>query len=187
MNRSISRLGAAAVVAALVAAAPATALGDTVSPTGTVTGSPLVLTLGAAPTFSATLDGSNKTPTFTVPMTMDDSTGTGAGWNVTLTSTQFSTGGATPRTLAADASTITAATASCVAGATCTAPDNAIGYPLTVPAAGVAPAAVKIFNASLDMGMGKFDLSPSVSVSIPANTYAGTYSSILTVTGASAP
>jgi hypothetical protein len=187
MNRRISKLTAAAAVAALVAVAPATALAETVTPTGTITGDVLSLTPGAAPTFAATLDGTDKAPAFTLPMLVSDLTGTGAGWNVTLTSTQFSPGGATPRTLAADASTITGATAACTAGATCTLPANLIGYPLGVPAAASAPAAVKIFNAGLDKGMGKIDVEPSVAVAIPANAYAGTYTSTLTVASVSAP
>jgi hypothetical protein len=185
MNRSICKLTAAATVAALVALAPATALAETATPSATVTGTPgVAFTLGTALTFGTTLNGTDKTPTYDLPMTVDDSRGTGAGWNVTLASTQFSTGGATPRTLAADASTITASTVTCATGSTCTKPDN-VGVATTVPT-GVDPA-VKIFGASVGSGMGKVDLTPTVQVKVPANAYEGTYSSTLTVTKAEAP
>jgi hypothetical protein len=187
MNRSIRKLTAAAAVAALVGVAPASALAETATPSATVTGTPgVAFTLGTAVTFGTTLNGTDKTPTYDLPMTVDDSRGTGAGWNVTLASTQFSTGGATPRTLAADASTLTASAVTCATGSTCTTPDNVgITYPTSVPT-GVAPA-VKIFGASVGFGMGKVDLKPTVQVKVPANAYEGTYSSTLTVTKAEAP
>ena len=70
---------------------------------------------------------------------------------------------------------------------TCTNPTNAITYPFTVPAEAVAPAAVKFFNAAADTGMGKFTLTPTVGVSVPANTYAGTYKSTVTLASVSGP
>ena len=103
MHRIPLRLGAT-LVAAAAFAFPASAIGATAESTGTITAGSLSLTTGAAPTFSATLNGTNQTPTYTLPMTVEDSTGSGAGWNTTITSTQFTTGGETPRTLATTAS-----------------------------------------------------------------------------------
>ena len=105
--------GAAAVltVAALgwsQTAGAATTASPTV--TGTVTGGALSVATAAAPTFSANLALGDSTPTYTLPLTTVDTTGTGAGWNLTITSTQFTTGGGTPHTLAANASTITGVT-----------------------------------------------------------------------------
>jgi hypothetical protein len=173
---------AAATVAAL---APAPAMADAVTPTGTITGTPGVsLTSTASPTFSSTIDGTNKSASFTVPMTLTDARGDGTGWKVTLTSTQFSTGGATPRTLAADSSTITGSTAACAADSTCTAPDNPTTYPLSVPAG---TPAVNIITAGTGMGMGAFTLTPTVALAIPANVYAGSYTSTLTVASVAGP
>jgi hypothetical protein len=187
-HRKIStRVAVAAAAAAVAALAPAPAMADVVTSTGTLSGGALSLSSAATPTFSAALDGTDKAASFTLPMTLTDATGLGDGWNVTLTSTQFSTGGVTPRTLATNASTVTGSTAACVDGSTCTAPDNAIGYPLNVPAAEVAPAGVKLFNASVGKGMGKFTLTPTVAVAVPANVYAGEYTSTLTVAGVSGP
>jgi hypothetical protein len=152
-----------------------------------VTAGSLTLTTTAAPTFSLTLNGLDQTPTYTVPQTVNDSTGSGSGWNATITSTQFSTGGVTPKTLATTASTVTAVTSTCVTGATCTSATNAITYPLGVPAASVAPAAVKFFNAAANTGMGQFTVTPTVQLAVPANTYAGTYTSTLTLASVSGP
>ncbi|MBS0325821.1 MAG: hypothetical protein JSS46_04645, partial [Proteobacteria bacterium] len=89
---------------------PAMALGATANVTGTLTGSTLSLSTSATPSFSANLDLGDSTPTYTVPLTIQDTRGTGAGWNATITSTQFTTGGATPSLLATNASTITGVT-----------------------------------------------------------------------------
>ena len=76
---------------------------------------------------------------------------------------------------------------SACAATTCTAATNAVTYALTVPAAGTAPAAVKFFNAAANTGMGKFTVTPTISVSVPGNAFAGTYSSTVTVAVASGP
>lgn len=185
MHRISLRLGAT-LVAAAAFAFPASALAATAESTGTVTAGSLSLTTEAAPTFSATLNGTDQTPTYTLPMTVEDSTGSGSGWNTTITSTQFTTGGETPRTLSTTASSMSGVTSECAEG-TCTDPTNAVTYPLTVPAGATAPTAVKFFNAAEETGMGKFTVTPTVGVSIPANTYAGTYTSTVTLASVSGP
>lgn len=180
MHRTSLRLGAVVILAAALAF-PASALAAQATSTGTIAGGSLALTTAAAPTFAATLNGTNQTPTYTLPLTIEDLRGTGAGWNATITSTQFTTGGATPHTLATTASAITAVTNACAEGSTCTDPTNAVTYPLTVPAAAVAPTAVKFFDAAEGTGLGKFTNTPTVGVSVPANTYAGTYTSTVTL------
>lgn len=170
-------------VAALVLAAAAIA--GTVTATATVTGAgSLALSHGATATISDTIDGTDQSVNYTVPLTMTDARGTGTGWNLTVTSTTFNTG---TRTLATTASTVASVSSACVAGGTCTNPTNAITYPVTVPAAATAPTAVKIFNAAANTGMGRFTVTPSINVAIPGNAYAGAYSSTLTVAAVSGP
>jgi hypothetical protein len=48
-------------------------------------------------------------------------------------------------------------------------------------------AAVKLFNAAANTGMGSFTVTPTVQVAIPANTFAGTYTSTVTVAVVSGP
>lgn len=187
MARStLLRLGVAtaAIAGALF---PASALAATATSTGTVSAGTLSLTTSAAPTFGDTLNGTDQTPTYALPMDVNDATGSGTGWNATITSTQFTTGGGTPHTLSTSASSMTGVTSACAGGTTCTAPTNAITYPLGVPAAAVAPAAVKLFNAAVNTGMGSFTLTPTIGVTLPANTYAGTYTSTITLASVSGP
>ncbi len=181
MKRAIAILLFA--TATLAVAAVATAA--TVTASGTVTGAGSVtLTSGTTATFAATLDGTDQTVNYTVPLTIVDARGTGGGWNLTLTSTTFTTG---TRTLATTASSLTAVTAGCTTGVTCTNPTNAVTFPVADPAGATAPAAVKFFNAAANTGMGSFTITPTIAVSVPGNSYAGTYSSTLTVAAVAGP
>jgi hypothetical protein len=169
----------AGMAAFVVSAAPASAATSTV--TGTVTAGTLSIATAAAPTFGVTLNGIDQVATYTVPTTVTDATGTDNGWNLTVSSTQFTTGALT---LSTGASTVTGVANSCVGGSTCTDPTNSISYPLAIPAA--APA-VKYFNGAASTGAGKFTNTPTIAVAVPANTRAGVYSSTLTLSAVSGP
>lgn len=181
------KLAITVATTALLALAPASALAATSTVTGTVNAGNLSIATTAAPTFSATLDGTDQTKAYTVPTTVTDARGNNAGWNLTVTSTQFTTGGATPSTLATNASTVTGVTNACAAGATCTLSNNSVTYPVGVPAGSTPPTAVKYFNAATSTGKGKFDNTPAVNVALPASVDAGTYSSTLTLSAVSGP
>jgi hypothetical protein len=165
---------------------PASSLAATATVTGTLTGSKLTVSTTAAPTFTANLDNGDSTPTYGLPLTVQDTRGTGAGWNLTVTSTQFSTGGATPSTLATNSSSMSAVAVTPGAG-TNTNPTNTITYPVGVPAGSPLPAAVKFFNAAATTGMGLFTVTPTVGVFVPQNSIAGTYTSNVTVAIVSGP
>src|SRR5437588_381238 len=151
-------LAGAAISALGLLAIPASGWAASATATGTLTGSALSATTSAAPTFSANLDSGDSTPTYTIPLTTQDTRGTGAGWNETITSTQFTTGLPNNFTLATNASTVTGVVSANGSG-TNTAPTNAVAYPVAVPAATVAPAPVKFFNAAANTGMGKFTIT----------------------------
>jgi hypothetical protein len=157
-----------AVVATLAITAPASA--------------GFAVTSTATPGFSVTLSGANQTGSYTMPLTADNS-GLGSsltGWNLTVSSTQFATGGG--RTLSAGASTITAVSSVC-ASVCVTNPTNSVTYPLALPVGSSA----KFFNAASATGIGTFTITPSVNVAVPANAYAGSYTSTLTVSLVSGP
>jgi hypothetical protein len=175
-----------ALVGIAALALPASSLASSVTATGTVSGSTLSVSASSAPSFSANLDNGDSTPTYTLALSTQDTRGTGAGWNETITSTQFTTGSPNNYTLATTASTVTGATLTDGSG-TNTDPTNAITYPIAVPAGSGPPTAVKFFNSAANTGMGKFTITPTIGVFVPQNSYAGTYTSTLTLAIVSGP
>ncbi len=157
-------------VTTLLAAAPAMA----VPASATVNAGSLSFIGGtpAAVAFPAvTLDGTNQTATQTQAFDVSDATGTNSGWNITATSTTFTASG---HTLPDDATTIQAApTLACDASSSCTLATNAVSYPYALPAAAVAPTATKMFTAAANTGMGNQTLTPTWTLSVPADAWAG--------------
>jgi WxL domain surface cell wall-binding len=184
----ITRKTAALAAAGLAALAlSAVALAGTITASANVTGAgSLGLSHGSTASIGAiTLDGTDQSASYSIPLSITDARGNGSGWNGTITSTAFEDGSG--HNLGNTASSMTGVSSSCVSGGSCTAPTNSVNYPLTVPAGTTAPTAVKFFNAAASTGMGRFTVTPSISVSVPGNAYAGTYSSTVTVAVASGP
>jgi hypothetical protein len=143
----------------------------------------LAVRVNANPTFSATLSGPDQDVTYTNTYTVTDTRGTGAGWNIQITSTPFTSGGGA--TLPADVSAVTGVTSSC--DTSCTDPASSVSYPVTIPSGSGPPTAVKIYNAGAGTGMGSFTLTPTTQVTVPGNALAGTYTATRTITIASGP
>ena len=135
---------------------------------------------------SLNLNGKDKLVSYTLPITVADARGSGNGWNLSITSSRFSTSNGKGK-LPANASTITGMGVSCNAHSTCTKPTNSISYPLGVPAGNPPPSPVKFFNAGVRTGLGRFLLSMMVNVTIPGDAEAGTYTSTITVAIVSGP
>jgi hypothetical protein len=176
------------VIAALVLASVASAAtSDTTVVTATVSAGPAVSAAdGGSPTFALTLNGADQTTTYTLPVIVTDATGSGSGWNLTITSTTLTTSGGA--TFPTSASTITGVTAGCAANSTCTLPTNQVSNSnLAVPAGSTAPGAVKFYDATASTGRGTVNVNATVQVAVPANVLAGSYTSTITVAAVSGP
>jgi len=186
MQRSLV-IAALLASAALVAVAGARAA--TVTVNGTVSaGTTLSAAGNGTPAFSLTLNGDDQTATYTLPVQVVDARGlaVGGGWNLTVTSTQFSDGSG--HTIPASASTITGVTSGCQSGSTCTLPTNNVSNSnLALPAGSGPPTAVKYYNAANATGLGRINVNATVAVVVPANTIAATYSSTITVSTVAGP
>jgi hypothetical protein len=133
------------------------------------------------PSFSFTLNGTTGTVTSQHTFRVIDTTLSGTGWHMVITSTQLTTSGG--RTLPTSSVTITQVSTTCTQGQTCTPPTNTVsGYPLTVPAGTTAPAAITYFRAAGGTGTGDVTLTVTFALSIPPGTAAGTYTSTFTET-----
>jgi len=186
-RQPLARRALAVAVAVAIGAAVIPAVSE--ASTASVTLSAGSLAFVSAPpnvTFpGATLNGLNLSVTATQAIDISDATGSGSGWDVTATSTTFTSGA---NTLPTTATTIASApTDACDTGSTCTVATNAIAYPYSLPAATAAPTATKLFNAAATTGAGNQSLTPTWTLAIPAGSHAGTYTSTWTLTLASGP
>jgi hypothetical protein len=183
--RRLVGVAALAGCSALLACAPTA---GAVTATAAVTAGTLGF-VSAPPnvTFSGTLSGLNQTLTAAQAINVGDATGSGAGWNLTATSTTFANGA---HLLSTTATTITAApTVACDAGVTCTRATKTalVTYPYTLPAAATPPTATRFFNSRANRGMGDQTVTPTWRLAVPANAYAGAYTSTWTVSLVSGP
>jgi hypothetical protein len=171
-------IAAAAVAGSAFAADVVTA---TVTP-GTRTASVADLTLTSVTTshVDATIPG-------TMTLTADDSTGSGAGWNVTIQTSDFVYSGSNNGTNipAANFSLSSASTPVATAGQ---AVDGTSGpmVPATSPV-GTLDTARKTIQAAANFGQGTYTQALGVSLTVPADSRAGTYTGTLTTTIAAAP
>ena len=177
MRQRILIIGAIAALALVTATA---AVAGTLTATATVSGTAgISLTVPSTPSVSATLDGSDQTASYSPVLGVVDARGSGAGWNLQISATNFSDGAG--HTLAPGS--VTAAAQACHAGSSCTAATNSgITLPLTITGT-----AAKFFNAAANTGLGKVDVTPTIQVAIPGNTFAGTYTSTVTLAAATGP
>ena len=127
---------------------------------------------------------------------VNDATGSGAGWHVTISATTFTaTGGTLPNsgTFSTNGSltsvtAATAPTATCSSGSTCTLPTDTTTYPVAITTATSAPTAVTIYDTSAGTGQGSIIIGGSTAanpigwwINVAANTLAGTYTSTVTM------
>jgi hypothetical protein len=185
-TRSTRRFVVAAVIggAALALASPADAADSVtqVVTAGSRTASVADLTLTAV-SYSHTA----QTQTGTMTLTADDSTGTGTGWNVTVLSSDFvysgaNGGGDIPK---GNFSLTSAAAPASTAGQAVDV-TNGPKVPSTSPV-GTLDTARKTVQSNAAYGQGTYTQDLGVSLSIPPQSRAGTYTGTITTTISSAP
>jgi len=174
--------------------------------TGTLTlqGGALSGTFPAALAWTGSITGTDQQIVDATDTTIgvDDLTGSGAGWHLTAYASTFTTGGTTVHKLA-DTGTLkvngsltndqstSGPGAACAGSDACTVPTpNLSSYPvkITTAASPTAENAVSIYSAKNDTGIGKTKITNlGWWIHVPANAYAGTYTSTITVAVVSAP
>lgn len=180
-----------AALVGLVTASGASAADDT---NVTVIGGSLSVTnMTVADFANVTLDGTARTTTASASdFTVTDARGTGAGWNVTVSGTQFckldTLGVAcdlvTPRNLPTSSLSVPQLSVA-KADATSSAVPSLTGGPYLVDGLSVKVAS----SAANGTGMGSYDFSQggNWNLTVPASAYAGSYRSTVTVSVASGP
>ena len=184
----------------------AIAAGASCTLTGTlnVTGGSLTLTTSSSLTWGITLNGLDQSAVDTTAAdqqyTVNDATGTGAGWHVTMSATTFTNGSFTlpdTGTLSTNGSVTSvsgtsAPTATC--SGTCTPPTNSVTYPVDFTTAATSPVASTIYISAASTGLGQVIIGGSTQpnpvgwwLNIPAYASAGAYTSTVTMEVISGP
>ncbi|SFN90716.1 WxL domain-containing protein [Mycetocola miduiensis] len=181
MKNSVKFTAIGALVAGSLLIAPSAFADDVVQTVtaGERTASVANITLGAVATSHAAASSVGS-----LTLNADDSTGSGAGWNVTQIVTDLAP---TPAMVSAGATVIPAAGITATIGAvSSTAGQDATGV---TPTAGAVALNVEttVLSAAAQSGMGTYTAPVALAVAIPANTYAGAYTGTLTTTISSAP
>jgi hypothetical protein len=173
-----------AMLAAAISAAP-TLAADTVIQVingGARTASVANLTLPAL-----TYSNSAQSNSGTMVLSIDDSSGTGAGWNVTVQGSAFVYSGANNGTnIPAANFSLTSASAPVMTAGQAVDATNGPKVPASSPV-GTLDSARKVVQANADYGLGAYTQNLSVSLSVPASSRAGTYTGTLTTTISAAP
>jgi hypothetical protein len=183
-------IGGAALAAVALLALPATAMaaGQDVPGTANITLGGLTMTTPTAVGFTGVLTGVDQVVNTAQALDIVDARGSGDGWNVTLTSTQFVTATLPVKSLPTAASSDGAVINGCDTGVTCTPADNsAVTYPIAIPAGVTAPIAVKIQTAAVDSGLGGQTWTHIMNLALAGNTQVGDYTSTWTYSLTSAP
>jgi hypothetical protein len=146
--------------------------------------------------FDVTLNGQDQIATSSHVISVSDLTSGGRGWRLTVSATQFSTGGRTPYNLPSMALTVGQGSGPAFQGPRVVSasvdagdaiPANAFGIngQLEVPAVpleGAAPTPAVFFVAAAGTGQGTFEIEIPYSLRVPANAHAGQYATSVTIT-----
>jgi len=178
----MKRIVAFLVVAGLLAAMAATVYAETA--TVTVTSDSLSVTPDDVALSTVILDGSDKvstSPYTSNAWTAEDARGTGAGWNVTITATDFSDGGTNTIDISQSDQEfkiqIQDANISVIYGNT--KPTSSVTSMTAIPTTGGTP--LKIVSAATNTGMGSYNIPPAFELEVRAETVAADYESTITV------
>jgi hypothetical protein len=184
-NRITASILAACALAIMT---PAAFASDSTSVT--VTGGTLTITNPLAADFpGVTLNGADQTKTASLAtFAVEDARGSGAGWNVTAQATRFSevdgTGALVTGGKQLPVSSLAMSQPTVAADGTTSAAPSITAGPYTIDGG----SAVKVASAAIDTGMGRYDFgATTLSLTVPANAYAKSYKSEVTITAASAP
>jgi hypothetical protein len=164
----------------------------------------LTLTSPISLSWTVTSNGSNQAVFDHVSadqqFTVNDASGSGAGWNVSISATTLTSGTHTLPNIGTlvftgsliSPTAVTAPTATCVT--TCTLPTDTTTYPVAITTAASAPPNTKVYDTAAGTGLGAVTLGSSTAtspvgwwVNVPANAYAGTYTTTVTMTVSSGP
>lgn len=129
---------------------------------------------------SVTLASTAQTVSQSPPLDISDLSGSGSGWNLQVVSTNFVNG--THSLPAGNVQDLVTPPESCDFAGECALATDSVSYPFTM-----STSAQKLVNATAGTGMGAETITPSLTMTIPATAYSGTYAATWTFSLATGP
>jgi hypothetical protein len=159
------------------------ATSDTGDATATISAGSLSVTTTDTIDLSVTLDGTDQTALDegVLDYVAEDATGSGAGWHINISATDFDAGGPGPYIGVANFK-VKQPDADITVVAGNTKPTSSI---TSYTALSTTPA--KLMSAAVSEGMGEYQFDPDFSLDVAAETDAGSYTSIVTFEIVTAP
>jgi len=176
----------------------------TMTGTVTLTAGSLTLLTSSSLSWATTLNGLNQSivdgTSGDQQYTVNDATGSGAGWHVTTSATTFTNGSHTfPNTgtfvttgSVSSIAATTAPTATC--SGSCTLPTDTTTYPVAITTAASSPTPSTIYDTAASTGLGQMIIGGSAQpnpvgwwVNVPASASSGSYTSTITMEIISGP
>lgn len=185
----VIRVIVAIATVALLGVTVTSALADTV--TQDLTGDALTAQIANLMLPSASYSSSPQTSNGTMALTVSDNSGLNAGWNVTVSASDFvwaagGTGAIGGTNIPATDFLLTSASAATMNSGQLVDDSGGPLVPTTSPL-GTLDQPRKVLQANPDFGAGSYSQSLGVQLNIPARSTAGTYTSTLTVSITSGP
>lgn len=177
-----------AVGAVLAVLATTAVMASAESATVTVSAGTLSLTTNAVALPGITLTGLDQTTATTAgddTFNTTDGRGSGAGYNVTIDTTDFTDTGKTIDTGTGDFDISLQDSDIVVVGGNPTKPTSSVAALTDIPESPAA--ALKVLSAAVSAGQGSYDWDPVFSLTVPGASDAGSYSATITLTVASGP
>lgn len=130
---------------------------------------------------SVTLNGADQTVTGSTSAWRADSTGEAGGWNLTVSSGDFGNGGGKTIAVANFEIRLLDSNISLVSG------DANVPTSTQTSYTALSGSATKIASAAVGEGDGVYDLTPDFRLTVPAETYTGSYSATVTIAISTGP
>ena len=158
---------------------PSARITPTATPTRIPSGEVSVAIVREMSPLSFTLNGWDQVATTTMVIEVSDTAPLERqlGWRLLLTIDQFAVAGAATRVLPTDAVAVRWASVACAAGAECSEFGNEVAYPLPMSAGETVP----FYVAAPGSGRGRYSITLTFEVRVPATAYAGSYATKIAV------
>jgi hypothetical protein len=181
MRRSFLLLAGLAILSLLMLPFSITAYADdTENGSVQLDGGSLSVLINSVSYTGVTLNGSNQNSTGTINMSVTDARGTGLGWKIKLSSTVMTKSGVPARTIPQSGHYVTNVNLDNFVGSEPTNNVTSASWVDPIPATD-GTNFTNLFNAADGTGMGNSTQTITTNLAIPANTYAGTYEAVITV------